>query len=220
MKFEFNSLDELKEFLQFVVAISNQPTPKKNTSEITVDLRVDVTDAMLRTLAESNIGNGAGGTVNVQDAGSVEHIDMSSLASPFASGQTGGEPADATHAEGKRKRRTKAEIAADEAAKLAPPVTFDKPADPLDNLKEECGTPGATTGSLEASVAAVVSTGAPSDIDHLRRCREFISEHSMATYEKSFALADLAGKNIMAFTDADRAKHGAALDLLAANPGA
>lgn len=194
MNLQFDSLDELKDFLAFT------GYTKKTTSEITVDLRVsDVQLADIVKRAEEQIEAD-------EPRAAVEASIAAGLASPFASGQTGGETTDATHAEGRRRRRTKAEIAADEAAKLAPPVTFDKPADSLDNLKTDAGTPAE-------------GTAPPSDIDHLRRCREFISEHSMATYEKSFALADLAGKNIMAFTDADRAKHGDALDLLAANPG-
>lgn len=197
MNLQFDCLDELKEFLAF------SGYTKKTTGEITVDLRVS--DKQLSGIVE---------LAAEQISGNIERFAAEAQdvpTSPLVTGQAGGEPTDATHAEGKRKRRTKAEIAADEAAKQATPVTFDKPTDPLDNLKTDPGTPEAA-----AVAAAVPATEPPSDIEHLRLCREFIGVQGMAKYEQSFALAGIEGKNIMAFTDADRAKHVAALDKLAA----
>ena len=141
-----------------------------------------------------------------------------------------------------RKRRTKAEIAADEAAvrDAAAQLVADAPANPTVGdvlavfgatqadaattavpIEELQGVNGETVHVGGAPVESPSSVAPPSDIEHLRLCREFIATHGMNKYDRSFELAgiekDASGtaKNIMAFTDTDRAKHAAALAHLA-----
>ena len=106
----------------------------------------------------------------------------------------------------KRTRRTKEQIAADNAAADAPTHASEvAPADVVESA-----------AVVTAAVASPAPNAAPpSDIEHLKLCREFISTHGMAKYEQSFIQAGLAS-NIMAFSDADRAKHVLALDKIAA----
>ena len=109
----------------------------------------------------------------------------------------------------KRSRRTKEQIAADNAASETP--THADGLVPLNGVE-----PAAVAANPTAAVAAPAPNAAPpSDIEHLKLCHEFISTHGMAKYEQSFVQAGLAS-NIMAFSDADRAKHVLALEKIAA----
>jgi hypothetical protein len=101
-----------------------------------------------------------------------------------------------------RKRRTKAEIAA--AAALEAHGA---------EVEQEVE---AQAEQYEPS--AVAEPSAPlaplSDVEHLKLCRDFISQHGMGKYEQSFTTAGLTN-NIMSFTDEQRAQHRAVLVKLA-----
>jgi len=215
MKFEFNSITELEEFVHFLFTTRNvgsQPEPQPATG-VLLDAQLLVHGRASHESAESVVG--AGGGTSPQD--NADEPEAKSTDTPAPTG-------------GRKPRKTKAEKDAEAAAAAGgsqggasgtgePPVTFDHSnadtqaervasvvADPqpLDNLKPE--TPTTPTAS----------SAAPSDVEHLKLCRNFIALHGVGTYEKSFAAAGLEGKNIMAFTDADRANHVKALDALAA----
>jgi uncharacterized protein YciI len=135
----------------------------------------------------------------------------------------------------KRKRRTKAEIAADEAAAAvvneAIEPTSDAPAD-NGNPFEQVGSENVQAilnapdqkSAIAAGIAATSSgttdelparddAAAMDAITHLNRCREFIASQGMPKYNESFTVAGLQ-PNVMAYSDADRAHHAAALDHL------
>jgi hypothetical protein len=138
----------------------------------------------------------------------------------FAAAQQVAEPA-------KRKRRTKAEIEADEkaaadaagadlkaasdagaaepAASEAPPAganPFDQP-----STLQDVGAAGPAAGA-EGGESDVVTP-----FQHLTRAREFIAKHGMPKYNESFAKAGLDA-NVMGYTAYQRGVHMAALDEL------
>ena len=214
MKIVIHSIEELCELLTLFTATQEAPVAL-SPAPMPTHLREAFNRAVCAPGGGASDGKAAIACSSVLDKGEFVVIH-DGVGSSAAVGSGGGPIAAEKAAATTRRRRTKAEIAADEAAEKAAAagaadVTFDKPdevanpfagnavAEPLDNLKPEPET------------AAV-----PSDIEHLRHCREFIATQGMAKYEQSFVTAGIDGKNIMAFTDADRAKHIAALNQLAA----
>ncbi len=228
MNLQFDSLAELTAFLDFA------GYAKKTTSEITVDLKMSQTDidTLLHTAAAQidrqcvmSAADGSGGTGGVGLDAYVAQQLQPALETCVAAASSYAD----VESPIKRKRRTKAEIAADEAAIVAHPTHGEARTNaqtkPLDNLKSVAEAVLAHSVSAEgqaeferaevAASEAPAPVAPPSDIEHLRLCREFISSQGMNKYEHSFALAGIEGKNIMAFTDEDRTKHVAALAQLA-----
>ena len=206
MNLSFESLDDLKNFLAFA------GYAKKTTGEIAVDLRVsDEQHASIVTLAAAQLE----GTVAADAPPGLDVADPTAVTD-----QAGGEPADAPPV--KRGRRTKAEIAAAAAHAVAAAAARADYAVAAAAVAAHADYAKKTTREITVDLQLEPEsksdqgpTASPSDIEHLRLCREFIATQGMAKYEQSFPMAGIEGKNIMAFTDADRAKHVAALHQLA-----
>jgi hypothetical protein len=140
--------------------------------------------------------------------GKVEHVAVEQAAAPVT-----------------RKRRTKAEIAADKAAKLADPVvahpTHSEPRinvvhNPLDNLKAEPGTPVESTDGdswawarpdVQAQAALFDGTD---KLAHMNEAREFIAKHGFPSYNDTMAIAGTP-PNIAAYSPEQVALHRAAM---------
>ena len=128
----------------------------------------------------------------------------------------------------KRKRRTKAEIAADEAAAKAvqevPGATVIEGAAPAltpDPYLAGIELPGATvTTGLNPEIAALAATIDGADkMAHMNEGRDFIAKHGFPKYNETFALADVPA-NIAAHTPEQAALHRAAMQWLIAQGGA
>lgn len=191
MRIEFDSIADLKAFLDFA------GYAKKNDGTMTVNMRVSSDELEnLQVIAEHQVK-----TITEMGIATADTASPSDTASPE-------QPEKVT-----RKRRTKAEIAADEAAKAAGEAPASAPVNETADVETVASPfdaePAPVNETTQESTAE--PTAPPSDIEHLKLCREFIASHGMAKYDQTFVAAGLEGKNIMSFTDADRAKHAAAL---------
>jgi uncharacterized protein YciI len=222
MHLTFESVHELREFLDFayetgrLVAAGREvpaPTTKDNNEGFCQGVGTEVS-------AEESIANR-----EAQDAKNAAFIAANVAENAAVA---------------KRKRRTKAEIAADETSERAKNVEpfGDEPGNTPDapavdgNPFEQVGSENVQAilnapdqkSAIAAGIAATSSgttdelpardnAAAMDAITHLNRCREFIASQGMPKYNESFTVAGLQ-PNVMAYSDADRAHHAAALDHL------
>ena len=185
MKIEIESLDELKALFNFFL-YGPEDVPQPAT-----DILLDALHAIP--------------TVTETERNDVLEVQEENAALDAGTTFDQANPTDGQKP--KRIRRTKEQIAADNAASETPAHA--------DGLVTSDAIERAATAVDLAATTSVTNAVPPSDIEHLKLCREFISTHGMAKYEQSFVQAGLAS-NIMAFSDADRAKHVLALDKIAA----
>jgi hypothetical protein len=185
MKIEIESLDELKALFNFFL-YGPEDVPQPATGVLLDALRAIPT---------------------VTKTERSDALDVQEENAELGAGTTFDEANPADGQKPKRTRRTKEQIAADNAASETPTHA--------DGLVPINGVEPATVAANSTAAAPAPNAAPPSDIEHLKLCREFISTHGMAKYEQSFIQAGLAS-NIMAFSDADRAKHVLALDKIAA----
>lgn len=221
MKLEFDSIDDLKHFLNWAETFHGKPT--------TV---INVTGA----------GGGSGGVAGSLSAPLVgaeqwPKIDATGVAFDAPVSPESGEatppagdtkPADSPEPT-KRKRRTKAEIEADEAAAVAAKaaqaaggsvdVARVAHADGTVTTRsvglQDVGAEGAETlnGDKKPEPADEAGESVVTPFQHLTRAREFIAKHGMPKYNESFTKAGLDA-NVMAYSAFQRALHLTALDEL------
>lgn len=225
MKLEFNSVDELGQFLNFAWELGSARAQARGLTDVSVpaadggpfvgkvattagvgDVAFDMPQQPLRPTASVD---GAG---NITLAGPHDALQGDSETSKIPDA---GKPA--------RRRRTKAEIEADEKAAAAAELAK---AQQTGQVQTETAPNGANPFEQPATDGAM--TSAPNDgtaptgdaageevvtpFQHLTRAREFIGKHGMQKYNESFAKAGL-DPNVMAYTAYQRALH---IDALAA----
>lgn len=218
MNLQFDSIDELEQFLMFSAHIGKAFTPAPST-DYPADLKTEPV-----TLAEET-----------EPAATTQGEDGPLL----ADGGTSAEPP-------KRKRRTKAELqaAADETARAdgdnlaaqLPPANDDEAKAQIDAIPgtdNPFAQPSPTTQTIleapnqsAATLAGMAAMQRPLDaepvaapraiesIDHLRACQSFIQKHGMAKYNESFR--DGLNANIAIYTPEQRAQHVGILEALGA----
>lgn len=211
MKLIIESLDELCELSTLIAfGMARQSEMKRHVAMSTgLDTLAEVQGFNERLRARASERDDALETQEEQQA-----LDEATPAAGEAS--TGA----TTSEKPKRTRRTKEQIAADNAA-LEQDAR--KAAQGLEaigarivDVQTDDATHSATvTVELPATVETVAAKQSEmSDVAHLKLCREFIATHGMPKYEQSFVNAGLPA-NIMLFNDADRAKHLAELTKIA-----
>lgn len=256
----FNSLAELHEFVRDYTLRERAMTQHVNvgvpvivrddTRPVTADFIAAVKEARDVWLMENEPADGtdavtpfdcflydtrpvtAEGAVIPDEAPATSTQEDSQEPTNAAAGEASS-PAPVAKEAPKRKRRTKAQIAADEAAaKLAAEVP-EHPADPLANLQpeteptDEFGQPLARAESagdeppvIEPEIAALAGTIDGADkLAHMNEGREFISKHGFPKYNETFALVDVPS-NIAGHTPEQAALHRAAMQWLGAKEGA
>lgn len=226
MKLEFDSLADLNDFLQWADGYSG-------SQNVTVRIPASAAMAMgAASVRERIAGSGGGvdtrvGVVAFDTPQQPLQADHVSLGDKVPEGEGVGDSQ--VEQTARRKRRTKAEIAADsKAADGAKEAKAEEPG----ALAAET-PPTAQTGTNPFDTAAAPGHAAPAGtlastrpddsadttvtpFQHLTRAREFIAKHGMPKYNESFAKAGLDA-NVMAYTAEQRALH---LEALAALEGA
>lgn len=96
------------------------------------------------------------------------------------------------------------------AAKATGPGSEPVPEEPAAATPAEVAV-GDTFAMLQAAAALIDGSNA---IEHMTKCREFISTHGMQKYGEGFALVGL-DSNVMGYSPADRSLHLASLQYLA-----
>lgn len=228
MKLEFDSTDELQEFLDWSLRYGAswaavQRGSTTNLPKIDPDL--------LNTAARTETKTYTDGTT-VTGPGPLPEQAPAQQDATSAQGEVAFDTPPAANEPTKRKRRTKAEIEADaaveaEARKTAEAIeaagnvqNFRGTAQPEGTVFDDKGrnpfeqpaaTPSAETGAPEAE--GDVPEQAVTPFQHLTRAREFIAKHGMPKYNESFVKAGL-DPNVMAYTAEQRAQHLDALTAL------
>jgi hypothetical protein len=119
----------------------------------------------------------------------------------------------------KRKRRTKAEMEAEETAQTVgattvggsePEAVQPPQVNPLDNLKPEAAA-AETNSSAHAEIAAMVDLFDGTDtLTHINEGRDFIAKHGFMSYNETMTLADVPA-NITTHTPEQASRHRAAM---------
>jgi len=212
MKLEFSSAEELTDFLYvmqaFFVPVAPEATPG-------VSLTFPVLDAQRPLQPTAALVAGGEVAFDTPPTGDTKGADSAPVAA---------EPQ-------KRKRRTKAEIEADEqriaadaharkiadenreahGAEVAAAVAQPQGANPFaqpEVVDNTVSTPEVVAGG-EGDPAETVVT----PFQHLTRAREFIAKHGMPKYNETFAKAGL-DPNVMGYTAYQRGVHMATMDEL------
>lgn len=214
MNLSFNNLSELDEFLQWATNYGASQT-------LVLKLDTSAPDTPLPTIDPSALpeAGAAGGVAFDTPPGRVNR-----------SGDSAGEPteAPATNEPTKRKRRTKAEIEADETAAALKAKAENDAKVEQDPASVTTSPTGANpfeqavtiTGQTDVQVEESALTGEPdadatvvTPFQHITRARAFIAKHQIAKYNETFAKAG-TDPNVMAYTAEQRAAHMAAMDEL------
>lgn len=228
MHLSFNSIDELNAFLNWAGDYRGHILAEPVVPGVLV-IPPGVTSV---TVDVGPGGSGAGGhSVFTMGDGSPADQEAKDLqCGPYDPAFAATKPADdakpSVNPEPvKRKRRTKAEIEADEAeaaiaraaeaTKTQEPATDDPPKpsegiNPFDTVQPPDTPFPATPADAAAEPEAADTTVTP--FQHLTRAREFIAKHGMPKYNESFAKAGLDA-NVMGYSAYQRALH---MDALAA----
>lgn len=226
MKLEFDSIDELENFTDWALRYGAAWVAAQRG----VSGSAGATTSMGQvTIAAGGVSGTAGQAFFDTPLTPVSHEGPSSI-SVGTSGASEGTPAEPA----KRKRRTKAEIEADEAEaaitraaeaarasgeaslEAARATLRDKApesSNPFDVQHTAAGMPPPDADPSPATEEPVDTTVTP--FKHLTRAREFIAKHGMPKYNESFAKAGLDA-NVMAYTAEQRALHLEALAALEA----
>lgn len=204
MKLEFDSIQELDAFLSWAdnYSAGANVTLRVPSADVRKMFALDVETPDVASLADPQ-GDVAFDTP--QQPLQADHVSLNDKVP-----ETSPEPA-------RRKRRTKAEIEADDkaAAEAAAAKAQETPADastapeganPFAAVETAAETP--TTPAAEPDAADTTVT----PFQHLTRAREFIAKHGMPKYNESFAKAGLDA-NVMGYSAYQRALH---MDALAA----
>ncbi len=214
MNLSFNNLDELQEFLDWSLrygaawaATQRGPrAPAPDTPLPTID-----PSALPETGAAGGVAFDTPPGAPLQGA-----MDDKAPEAPAANEPT------------KRKRRTKAEIEADETAAALKAKAENDAKIEQDPASVTTSPAGANpfeqavtiTGQTDAQVEESALTSEPdadatvvTPFQHITRARAFIAKHQIAKYNETFAKAGL-DPNVMAYTAEQRAAHMAAMDEL------
>lgn len=216
MHLSFNSIQELDAFLSWARSFDNYYGIKREgVSGSAGDVAFDTPPAGGHSVFTAGDGSPADQEAKDLQCGPYDPAFVAVKPADDAKPSTNPEPA-------KRKRRTKAEIEADEkaaadAAKAQEPgaVATETPADastapaganPFAVAETAAETPATPAAEPDAAEAIVTP------FQHLTRAREFIAKHGMPKYNESFAKAGLDA-NVMGYSAEQRALH---MDALAA----
>lgn len=215
MKLEFDSVEDLQQFLHWAENFRSKPTT------------VYVSGGGGGSGGSASMGQvrvgagGASGAANAEtpdtpyptiDADPAGRVDRAAEDDPKAAYSP--EPA-------KRKRRTKAEIEAaaaaearpEEAAALAAAAAAGGEAPPAGTNPFEQAATVSPAPASEATVAEDADEAVVTPFQHLTLARAFIAKHGMPKYNESFTKAGL-DPNVMAYTAYQRALHLEALTAL------
>lgn len=238
MNLSFDSIDDLQEFLHWADKYRAPGSCAIHVGPATVQV-VPLTGA--EQWPKIDMGGVAFDTP--QSALKGDHVALMDTPQPggghvepgAASGDKSPEGGEPVNAAGKplRKRRTKAEIAADEIAAaekagqaaIAAEAAAGKAQD--EDTDKAAGGETAPTGTNPFEQVATAGDGAASDGEgpyaaeasgeevvtpflHLTRAREFIAKHGMPKYNESFTKAGL-DPNVMGYNAEQRAQHMATL---------
>lgn len=223
MKLEFDSVEDLDIFLNWAdlyrAAGTQEPEAPQRTA-VTPGERLTFT-----------VGAG-GGTSGVafDTPPNVPHVSLDDKAPEGAGRDEGKEAPEAGKVAepAKRKRRTKAEIDADDAAATdalaketalakAQETAADAAQPAAEGAKQPEGTnpfaqvAAAGTAPAEAQDSDPVEPTIVTPFQHITRGREFIGKHGLPKYNETFVRAELDA-NVMAYSAEQRAKHMAVMD--------
>lgn len=224
MKFEFNDLNELDQFIGWVFAARPGPA----LTNTTFQFAADKPKASVPLTGEP-----------ITDFGPAEQPDWVRNA----------QPPEPEADKPKRARRTKAEIEAERSAAAVAqdntgavgtageqePVAVETPAqtairEATERARADIAAKAQVQAEVNATLAATDAAGESlpladylafrvpqlaevSQVDHLKAGRDFIGKHGVQKYNESFSLAGLSN-NVMAYSQADCATHMAALEWL------
>lgn len=214
MNLSFDSIADLNEFLHWADKYRAVDLTANRTRDL---IGPAVDDGPLPTIDASAgmpppvTGDPSGAALSPADPGAADRMAPVLAAALSALQPT--EPA-------KRKRRTKAEIEADEKA-VADAAGADLKAATEQFAPAQVANAGPNpfeqAATAPAGEPAAGAEGGESDVvtpfQHLTRAREFIAKHGMPKYNESFAKAGLDA-NVMGYTAYQRGVHMAALDEL------
>ena len=208
MKLEFDSVEDLAYFLDWADKYRNAGALGM------IGVAVDTAYC-----ASAAVDDGPLPTIDAAalPARSAEEIEAEGRRQFAAVLQPTAEPA-------KRKRRTKAEIEADETAAAEAAAAELAKAQQTGQVQPESGTTSPTGANpfdqpstlqdVGAEGQAATDASSESDVvtpfQHLTRAREFIAKHGMPKYNESFAKAGLDA-NVMGYTAYQRGVHMSAL---------
>lgn len=232
MKLEFYSVDELDHFLDWAYGMSVRvramraepvvPGASGGIQPCTGEVAFDTPPAGGSVGGHSVFTAGDGSPADQE----AKDLQIGPYDPAFAATQPSDDAKPSVNPEPvKRKRRTKAEIEADDKAAaetaaavfnskepaeasetLAGASTAPEGANPFAAAEPAAETPATPAGDVEAADTTVTP------FQHLTRAREFIAKHGMPKYNESFAKAGLDA-NVMGYSAYQRALH---MDALAA----
>lgn len=206
MQFTFDSIDELNAFLNW----------SRNYGERTAELVVAGVSGSIQPCT-SDVTY----TTHVHAADTPPAAETASTVPPPETPHPGDSQVEQA---ARRKRRTKAEIAADEkaAADAAATKSQEPTAEATETPADATTAPDGANPFAAAEPAAETPANPTAEPDaadttvtpfqHLTRAREFIAKHGMPKYNESFAKAGLDA-NVMGYSAYQRALH---MDALAA----
>jgi len=226
MKLEFNSTEELESFLEWSLRYgaawaAMQRGPRRGDDE-----GVCASPAITGTVEVAGLAFPQLDDVTPLDTG-TSASDGDTRMPPPVTGDPSGAVLQPVTEPAKRKRRTKAEIEADETAAAEAAAAELAKAQQTGQVQPESGTTSPTGANpfdqpstlqdVGAEGQAATDASSESDVvtpfQHLTRAREFIAKHGMPKYNESFAKAGLDA-NVMGYTAYQRGVHMSALDEL------
>lgn len=205
MKFEFDSLSELEQFLMFSAhigrAFATAPAPEQvaMSANVPSELRTEIDKAP-----------GVAAVIAAQEEAEKptrkRRTKAEIEAERAAEVPVGASVPDVTVAP--------AETAAEQVAEPAPQGNPFAAAPAMQAILDAPNQGAATLAAMAALNAPVVELKPIESIDHLRACQAFIQKHGMTKYNESFGGA--LSPNIAAYTPEQRSEHVAKLEALGA----